>query len=231
MYPKVKFKIDQEFDVWKINEFLHREKRGDSFKKRIYAMHPDLKKSDNIKDYVARVYRDNLSKFKTTQKQIQNDWNKISQGFFEYQNKIFKNLPWPKGEYTGFLSISQPYPRFLDSATFQVDAFSPKRSMAITAHELGHFIFFEYVRNRYTPKSKKLNESKLNKALYNKLKTPLWELSEVHVVILMQSPEFQKIIRNQSLPYPEHEKHFKQCKKFWQKADENIDNLFNLIEK
>lgn len=231
MYPQVKFRIDKDLDKWKMNEFLHQIKSGDYFKKGIYDMHPDLEKTEDIDGYIDCVYKDNIDEFTKKQKQITKHWSKFNEPFVEFNNKIYKEILWPKGEYVGYLSISQPYPRFLNTATFQVDAFHIKKSVVITAHEMGHFIFFEYVRNRYTPKIKKLDEGKLNRALYNKLKIPLWELSEVHVVMLMQTPEFQNIIINQSRPYPNHEEYYNDCKKYWKKANGDMDKFFDMLEK
>jgi len=230
-YPQLKFENDRKFDAWKIKNYLHREKRGDNFKKRIYAMHPELKNTEDIGKYVNEVYKNNLNRFNKEQKKIYTEWKKVEKEFFSMNNKIYKGLAWPKGKYIGYLSISQPYPRFLDTTIFQVDAFDSKNSVIITAHEMGHFIFFEYVRNRYAPDLKKLDERKLNKIMYNKFKIPLWELSEVHVVILMRNKQFMKLIPNQSIPYTSQEKFYKLCSKLWKDSVGNIDKFFDLVEK
>jgi len=230
-HPRLKFEIDQKLDIWKIQKFIDLEKSGDNYKKRIYAMHPELKDTKNVGKYIDKVYKNNLSKFKKERRKINAEWKKVEEGFFSINNKIYKGIAWPKGKYVGYLSISQPYPRFLDTAIFQVDAFDSNNSTIITAHEMGHFIFYEYVRSRYAPNLKKLNEGMLRRKLYNKLKIPLWELSEVHVVVLMREKRFMKLIPNECRPHTSQERYYKQCSKLWEKAEKDIDKFFDLVEE
>lgn len=238
--PKVTFHVNREFDIWKINEFLNKEWRRDYFRERIFGAHPDLKividlskkeREKEITKYVNKLYGSLGNVLIKRTKRMQKDWNKISESFFKITNNIFRNTPWPEGEYKAILSVSPPYPRLLDRKIFQVDLGNDNNWKVITAHEMNHFIFFEYVRKKYLPKFKKTTEKEMNKKLHNKFKIPLWDLSEVHDVILLNSEEYQKLFPIKTKPYLEHRGYYKECLRIWKDVDADIDKFFEKIEK
>jgi len=66
--------------------------------------------------------------------------------------------------------------------------------LEVVLHESLHFAFFEYCDNKLSETTSK----------YNKNNGPLWELSEIFNVIVLNMPEYRKILkREEFLFYPD----------------------------
>lgn len=238
--PHVKFKIDKEADKEKIFNFLYcKPKAGHSFKEIIYKAHPSLKmlKGKNkkrafatVSAYVDSVYRNRDERIRDTVNKMQVDWGKIEGKFLSTSNLFFNDHPWPKGKYFAYFSISPPCPRYLHNKTFAVAYSKDGRWRKIVAHEMLHFIFYDYLRTRYIPSLPNTEEGKMNEELEGKFIIPLWDLSEVFDVILLNDPKFQKYLPHQSEPYPKHVEHYLKLQKIWIKSKKDIDKFLKNLE-
>ena len=146
-------------------------------------------------------------------REFQTDWDKVEKKYFQAVAKIFKNHPWPKGKYIGYLSIINCNPRFIKDKTFQVFYFHPEGVVSVTAHELLHFIFYDYCLKKHSKIFKKLNT---DDGIF-------WNLAEIFNAVVLSQPEFVKIhkIKNQK-NYPAHKKYILILKRVWTK-ERNIN--------
>ena len=217
MIPKISYKLNKSLDKKMALAFLNVKAGGVDFSNGIIGVHPELegiknkKKSEQqkiINSHFDNFYKENNHYLNKRIKKFQTEWNKVEKKYFQEIAKIFKNHPWPKGKYIGYLSITNCNPRFLESKTFQVFYFHPEGSVAVTAHELLHFIFYDYCLKKHTKMFKKLDP---NNGIF-------WDLAEIFNAIILSNPEFIKIhkIKKQS-NYPAHKKDIPILKRLWNK--------------
>lgn len=114
--PDVQFRLDKDLDAWTAGEF----------------------KVGTTED-VDKFYSENKGELERFSVQAKKDWGGVSPAFFDEVAKLFKQHPWPKGEYIGFISMFDCNPRFLNNKTFQVCYKHEPGSNFVTAHELLHF--------------------------------------------------------------------------------------------
>ena len=115
--------------------------------------------------------------------------------------KVFDH-PWPKGLYVSYLSVFPCGPRFLENKTFQVFYLTKNISLN-TAHELLHFLFYDYFEKKFPEIS--LTEEKV------------WILSEVLNFLILDLPEFHAIFgASHSHPYPNHISIIENLKPEWE---------------
>lgn len=240
--PKLRFEIDINHDISKFETFILDDinSSGVNFKNSIFTVHPELRNVDSlpqsekttfIKRYVNKYYKDNNSKLKEYIPLLTEKWEQYSGTFYGRCNEIFKGMPWPDGKYIGTISISGPMPRYLDQKTFDVPPVKDNRCIQTTAHEMMHFMFFEYVRKRYLPTLTNTYEEVMREKTSGLFTIPLWELSEIFNIVILSSQSFGI----GSKPKPEIYKTdlipliplFKQA---WTKSGKNIDKLFTLLE-
>ena len=239
-HPSLKFRLNKSLDKKKIIVFLSRKPMaGIDFKKLIFDTHPKLKfdirknpkKLKNIVSaYVDDMYNKNRFSLKITLKKMEKEWKEIEPNFLRLSNQIFKNINWPKGRYICYLTISPPFPRFLDTMTFQVGFTKDGKWKASIAHEMLHFIFYEYIRQKFTPSLANTIEGKMNQKTKGVFKIPLWDVSEIFNVIILNDVGFQKILNNKQYPYPKHKKSFVQLRKTWNKSGKDIDTFLHNLE-
>lgn len=238
--PEVQFSLNPELDIWKINDFFPRVSppSGHNFQQIITREHPDLKgleilsdddRLKRIKEYVSGYYQEHQEQLSIIIDQVNGDWQEYAPTFFAVTSKLFKGLTWPPGEYRGFLSISSPYPRFLDNKTFQFPIGDQNWRLSVIAHEMLHFMFYEYIRKRYTPQLQNTDQQEMERLLEGKFIIPLWELSEVFNTALLTPDRFGKGGRTPR-PFPALKDHLKTFSKIWQESDSDIDLLFSKLE-
>ena len=196
-------------------EFLGFTAGGINFAAGILNTHPGIKKS--IFDYIDNFYKKNKGVLKKTANDFEKKWRLNEIKFFETTSKIFKNHPWPKGKYIGYVSIFDCNPRFLENKTFQIFYKHKIGPVYVTAHELLHFIFYDYVMKKRKNLNKKLS------------KEELWRISEIVNEILLTSPPLKDIIniRKEVEGYPEFKTSVGRIKNKIKKV-KNIDQLIDL---
>ena len=191
-YPNVKFVLNKKLDYWTAREF----KAGTD-------------------DYVDKFYKLHLKKLQNFAKLSKSKWDKISPYFFRVTSGLFKNYSWPKGKYIGYTSIFNCNPRFLKDKTFQVCFEHKAGSNYVTAHELLHFVFYDYATKKHADLFRDKNtESGI-----------FWDIAEAFNSVILHSPEFIRILGvKKQIIYPEHKTCIPCLNKLW-KEDPEIDSF------
>ena len=229
MHPKIKFKIDPKKDISTFFDFLKDAKydEGRNFEWAILKHYPYFKKFNGevdkkiVQDFVFKYYSKNKKAIEKNIITHENNWKKIEKDFFKLAHDLFLDTKWPKGKYIAYTTMWSMYPRFLDDKTFQIPAISKKKKVAsfIIAHEMLHFIFYEYFLNKY------------KKYKSHKYDFFVWHVSEIFNVIIMNRPEWQKILKNKDNGYPEHGKIIEKLSKKECCIDELVDNIVLEVNK
>ncbi|MCX6783467.1 MAG: hypothetical protein NT141_00080 [candidate division WWE3 bacterium] len=201
-HPSLKFELNKEMDYWTAKEFVEP----------IIKRHPDLASlkqtqkelwPEKIKEYVDSYYTDHDQEIKAVLEKTQTKWDEIYKEFYQAVDRLFDRHPWPKGEYLGFASIFDCNPRFLGNKTFQFFYNHQEGTIYVAAHEMLHFMFFDYAFKHFP----KLTED------------DLWDLSEIFNVIILSRPEFVAITGNSSpRAYRDHLKDIQKYTNLWKNS-------------
>jgi len=228
-HPKIKLKIDKEADTKNCINFVRSEKKGskrqfllwflpDDFKYILSKNFKDIERNKIIKEYTKHIYKLREKEIKKGLAKAQKDWQKIEKGYFKLVDKIFKNHPWSKGNYRGIISIWHMYPRYIKQKIFffPYQHKIPKFSNKVIAHEMLHFIFFDYLEEKYN-----LEE---HSKVKNKPDDYIWKISEVFNNVIEDWQPYNKLIKENPKPYTGTEKMFQKMKKQWREK-QDIDWL------
>lgn len=216
MQPKLKFEKNFRKDLYSLNAFIHDAKydNGRSLNWAVLKHYPELKQYIDNKNFkltdkksaekfVTSVFDRNNDILKRNLKIYNENWKRTGTVFFQLTEKIFGNHKWPKGKYIAYPTIWGMFPRFLEDKTFQVPyKWNDKKYVnVIIAHEMLHFIFYDYLF-KYFPKYKK--------SKYNFF---IWNVSEIFNELVQNSPRWLKVFKVKSMGYPEHRKIVKKLSK------------------
>lgn len=221
---KLRFYLNKKLDERMIEEFLDVQGGGIDFSKGIVKIHPKLRlikslntpqKEKAIRVYCDAYYRTNKSAMYNKIERVQNVWRKNEQKYITITEDFFGGFRFPRGKYIAYASIINCNPRFLESKTFQ---FFYKKSLAdaihTIAHELLHFIFFDFVEQRLKKEIKILSQDQL------------WDFSEIFNVVVLKSPRYRHIVNQNFIHlYPNHRQYIRQLEKAYknsQNAEEFI---------
>lgn len=208
-------------------EFLNIRGGGIDFGKGIIKTHPQLKSVKSLKDITQRekaisVYFDNYYKIHKEEifrklKLVRDVWYKKERKYISITEDFFGGFRFPKGKYIAYASIINCNPRFLESKTFQFFYKKPVADVVYTiAHELLHFIFFDFIEKKLKKETKHLSENQL------------WDLSEIFNVVVLKSPRYRHIINQKFVtPYPDHRRYIPQ----FEKAYKNSQNAEEFIRR
>lgn len=233
MKVKIKFQLNKTLDKRMAIGFLYSKQGGINFSRNVVNVHPELYDVLKLKNASARkaLINEHFDYFYTKHEQYLNkkviqftkEWRVVEKKFFSVANKIFKNHPWPKGKYIGYISIIDCNPRFLNNKTFQIFYFNPLGVKYVTAHEMLHFIFYDYTLKKYPQVFKKLNP---NSGIY-------WDLAELFNVVILPSPPFVKIHGiKKVINYPAHTKYLPKMIELWKQSkdvNEWIIKAFDIL--
>ena len=113
------------------------------------------------------------------------------------------------------------YPRFLDNKTFQIPYRHKKPSYVpvIVAHEMLHFMFYDYFLSRY----KKYGADKYHMFV--------WNVSEIFNEVVQGSPKWLEVFGDSATGYPQHEKIVARLQKRFYKKDIELEELVGAIIK
>jgi len=226
--PQIKFKLNKNLDKRVANNFLFLKGGGIDFGKGIIKDHPKLGSLRNIKqrekrkklisNYIDSFYQIHRPQLQNIAQKFNREWRKKEKEFFNSIAKIFKNYPWPKGKYIGYLSIFNCNPRNLKDKTFQIYYKHPAGVVYVTAHELLHFIFYDYSEKKFKKDFKKISEGKL------------WKISEVFNSVLFSFKPSSKFAPSkvEKFDYPAFKKEIKKAKRIW-KTSKDVDKLISTL--
>lgn len=198
--PSVVFQLNQDLDVQVGTMFLDHKKAGIDFGGGIIRHHPALagalqvegeKRKKIVEDYVRGFYKDYEKELENTKARYQEAWNNVQKDFFKVTSMVFGDHCWPIGAYVGYLSIFNCNPRFLDTKTFQVYYQHRAGVVSVTAHEMLHFIFYDWLEKHAPELITKIGEEKV------------WKLSEVFDIVAFDRQEFAKFKPKKSGGYPD----------------------------
>jgi hypothetical protein len=180
-YPNVRFRLNKALDKKMMLEFLGLRASGINFANGILGPHPGIKRY--INRYVDKFYKNHRTLLHKRALNFERKWKQKEKSFFQIVSFIFNNHPWPKGRYIGYVSIFDCNPRFLENKTFQVFFRHKLGPVYVTAHELLHFIFYDYLQKK-------------RKALYTQLnEDELWQLSEVVNEVMLSLPPLRTVAK------------------------------------
>ncbi|OGF27099.1 hypothetical protein A2303_03310 [Candidatus Falkowbacteria bacterium RIFOXYB2_FULL_47_14] len=155
--PKLELAVDKEYDKRVGVGFLS---EGET------SPHPDLARllgetdRDKIRRevfaYVEKAYEADSDKIERGFREAVDGWAGVEDYFYEKADEIFKGYPWPKGDYTGYGSIWNIYPREIEEKEFtfplETRAFpkwAPIDAKSTIAHEMLHFITYDYLEKKH----------------------------------------------------------------------------------
>lgn len=199
-YPRLRFELNLDLDIDVATEFLDVQGGGIDFGKHIVELYPKLSKAKSLSGesrrketckFTKEYYRQHKLDLKEKVRQFSENWEKVENSFFEGAHQKFGPYPWPKGKYICYLSIYDCNPRFLEDKTFQVYYLHPQGSNHVIAHEMLHFIFFDYLDNHEKEFKEKMDEG------------TTWLLSELFNDRVLELPDFEEFKSKDGGSYPE----------------------------
>lgn len=212
---KLRFYTNEQLDEIMAEQFFHEQGGGIDFGKGIVQLHPKLKSVKSLKNierkkrvihlYFDDYYRTHKEAINHSIKNLQKAWHKKEKEFVIRTEKFFGGFQFPQGKYIAYASIINCNPRFLKSKTFQYFYKKPLSDAIYTvAHELLHFIFFDFVEKKIKNEIKDLSEDQI------------WDLSEIFNVVVLGSPRYQQIVdKRYVVPYPNHKRFLSQFRKVY----------------
>lgn len=234
MYKKLRFKVDYEQDVaaffgfWKDANY----DRGRNWRWAISSLYKEFKKYDPLKsgkpsrreiaNFVEKKYIEGADEIETNLSRSEKLWRSKEKQFYKLVQDLFPPSYWPDGEYIAYPTIWGMFPRNLRSKTFQIPArrFRPKkRLVAIIAHELLHFIFYNYFLKEF-PEYKK-----------GEYQMRLWHISEIFNEVVQGSKTWIRVFGNKPLGYPEHTKIVRKLLRKFNKRIDADELIAEICEK
>ncbi|MFA6348653.1 MAG: hypothetical protein WCX06_00505 [Candidatus Paceibacterota bacterium] len=154
--------------------------------------------------FVKNKYEDLAQSIASNLAHYERKWRDIEPKFDELVRQIFGDYPWPKGKYIAYSTIWGIYPRFLDDKTFQVPyRHRNKRYVnVVIAHELLHFIFYEYFFEHY-PRYRGDDYDMFS-----------WHVSEIFNNVVQNSQPWLSVFGLPSMCAPEHKKIVEKLSRF-----------------
>jgi hypothetical protein len=203
--PEIQLKFDQKLDQEMAWEFYSSPEFGgcNFWAERALFHHPKLVEIESAKDkktflsqYISEFYNLNSKELKELNQKNSTNLHQSQEEFFKIVDKTFCHYPWPRNTFTGFFSIFDFCPRFLDSGSFQVFIYDDRDSQLFTIfHEMLHFIFYDFAQKTFIEKFKKLNTEK----------GIFWDLAEIFNAVIQNTDSFIKLHgKMKGAGYPNH---------------------------
>jgi len=215
---KLRFYLNKKLDKRMVEEFLNVHGGGIDFGEGIVRMHSQLKSAKSLKDVAQRkkairVYFDNYYRIHRIAilrkiESVRKVWCKQEKEYIAITEDFFGGFRFPKGKYIAYASIIDCNPRFLESKTFQFFYKKPLTDVTYTiAHELLHFIFFDFIKKKFKKETKHLSEDQL------------WNLSEIFNVVVLKSSQYRYIVNQKFvIPYPDHWHYIRQFERVYKNS-------------
>lgn len=227
-YPKIKFVVSPDEDI-KNYIFFSRYSNSKFLKMFLPKdLHFLLKrnlsetsKEKTIKAYVKDKFRSRKIEIDKNTEEIKKGWRLVEKKYFDLISKIFKKHPWPNGKYIGFASVFDMYPRDVKEKTFYFSGLQKKLNfnLATIAHEMLHFMFFDYLKINYG-----IDE---DSELKNKNPAYIWNISEVFNLIIETWKPYKAVFKTSGKPYDiAHARMLPKMRKLW-KEKKDIDYLLS----
>jgi len=237
--PLLRFIVSKKRDCQTAEAFIKEAKydNGRNLEWAIFKKYPNLRKyctkpynAFNRKKFFNFVSQEYAKRHAVMAKDLavnRSLWKKKEKGFYDLTAKIFSNKKWPKGRYIAYGTIWGMYPRFLNTKTFQIP-YRHKKPMyipVIVAHEMLHFMFYDYLYKRYPVFTDQEKYSFFN-----------WHVSEIFNTIIQNSKEWARFFGCKTMSYPEHNKTTASIiehlgKKYLDNLDVLTDTIIKFVKK
>lgn len=212
---KTSFQLNKKLDKEIILDFLSAEEGGVDFGAGIVSVHPHLKKvkelsskkrKEVVSKYVDTFYTKHTNELRQTLSLFKKEWSVTENTYFTTVEKMFGKKPMPRKGYRAFLSIVDCNPRFLETKSFQIFWKHKDGVRFVTAHEILHFFFFDYVKKHFP---------KLYKSPF------LWDVSEIFNSVILSTQPFSSIHGiKKMIFYPHHRPMLKQASAAWKEEQD-----------
>lgn len=201
----INFKLNKKLDYFTYETFRDLRYAGLDFGEEIRLSYPKLSIS-NYKKYIDEYYKNHKTEMLGIKNLLNKKMSRKTAKFFLAACELF-GKDYSKQGYAGYLSMFYCNPRFLADNSFQIYyKHNEKELMQTVFHEILHFIFFDYCKNN-VPATKKLDCNS----------GPLWELSEIVDVLILNSNAFQQVSPEENeLCYSDLGEKFNTIEKIWQ---------------
>ena len=224
--PHLSFSILLEKDVSTFFSFVEEASfdGGRNVEWAVFKSHPNLKKffrghefigkESDIVSYVSEIYDRDRDVMKNRFEQYEEKWRVAEPLYFANVHALFDASFWPEGKYIASPTVWGMYPRFLEDKTFQLPYAPADRTdvLFIVAHEMLHFIFYEYFLAQYPEYRNDGNDFFL------------WNVSEIFNTVVQNSDSWPQEMNNRDAIYPEHENIVAQLsEKYRVISKENLD--------
>jgi hypothetical protein len=211
----ISIKLNKELDCEVYGDFRNFSIGGVDFGKMIREDHPSITPNKH-KEYIEGYYRIHSEEISNSLIEINSALRSKEFDFNNFVKFFFGSLS-INNEYSGYLSIFNCNPRYLDKKIFQIYFKKDLSSkLEVCWHESLHFQFFDYC-DKYLNKETTCLDKNSGK---------LWALSEVFNVILMNEPDFRNISdREEKLFYPELKEKLAIAQKTWCDSGKNISEF------
>jgi len=226
MYPLIKLKINIKEDIKNAKGFL--SKGGvwldwflpDNLKYVSSKKFTQKERENIIDEYTKHIHTLHKKKIEEGVAKISKQWDAKQKRFYIICDKLFKKHIWPKGKYIGYASIYNMYPRIIRDKTFffSYNTEHKYNPLATIAHEMLHFIFFDFIHKKYG-----LKETSMIKGESKKY---LWQVSEVFNNVIETWGPYNRIFKTSGKPYPGTERMFVKMKNDWKKLND-VDILLD----
>jgi hypothetical protein len=227
MPPKLSLKIDSSKDIDNAKFFIKTVK-NDTFLDWFFS--PKLQyinsgsfsnseKNKIVTEYAKYAYKVDSKYIKEGVSDTEKRWSAVENKFYKLIDEVFQGHPWPKGNYTGYASIFRMYPRDIKGKSFFFP-FSKKIQdpLGVIAHEMVHFIYFDYIKKKYG-----MSEETVLKG-----KSPdyIWRVSEAFNRMMENTKEYKKIFG-----FDKDKEEYKECADIYAKMREqwNKENDINKL--
>jgi hypothetical protein len=233
-HPTVRFHLSAAQDKRTLRAF---EKdaiydQGRNLEWAVFKKYPTLKSEYNelgrltheqpMLRFINETYRSQRPQMERTMLEHRKRWERIAPSYFKLIEKLFDHRTWPRGKYIAYGTIWGVYPRFLENKTFQIPFRHkvPQYVPVVIAHELLHFLFYDYFYERFPKLSRQKDASFV------------WHVSEIFNTLVQNSPEWMSCFKRKSLGYPEHDKIVaNMSRKLYRQSSWNLNDVVDEIIK
>lgn len=233
LYPRIIFRASAKQDFETARGFIKDAEydNGRNLQWAVFKTYPRLKayfgknKRYSINDkaalrnFINSTYCNKRAGMHRALEQHKKRWVKIAPICFLLIDELFKGRKWPQGKYIAFGTIWSMYPRFLKEKTFQIPFWhrTPRYVSVVIAHELLHFMFYDYFYARF-PKYRRANNNFF-----------VWHVSEIFNTVVQNSPKWVHCFKLKSLGYPEHKNIVASISRTWRQR--SVWPLDMLVDK
>ena len=215
MYPELKFIYSKRKDLEIFLGFIETNKyfdKSEDLKIGFFSIFPELRDTEKMateeaKKKAQKIIDKEYSKKKKTieknLKKIKADWQKVAPWFYKECDRIFESQPWPEGKYIAYTTIWGIYPRFLGDKTFTFPYKHKLKNypLVVIAHEMLHFMFYDYLFKNYPKYKNKQYEEKI------------WGMSEIFNPLIQNSGRWQRKLEQKVIIYSKLKPEIKKMQK------------------